>query len=120
MTAMLLTALPPYRLTAQGAPALRVPYETFTLPNGLQVIVHEDRSVPVVAVNTWYHVGSGDGHQGRTGFAHLFEHIMFMEMRSTWRPASSTSSSKRRAPTTARPPRTGPTTTRRARPMPPN
>ena len=63
------------RLLAQQ---LRVPYETFTLSNGLQVIVHEDRSVPIVAVNTWYHVGSGDEHQGRTGFAHLFEHIMFM------------------------------------------
>src|SRR5207244_12326075 len=47
-------------------------------PNGLQVIVHEDHSVPVVAVNTWYHVGSSDEKPGRTGFAHLFEHIMFM------------------------------------------
>src|SRR6185436_17705570 len=62
-------------LTAQG---LHVPYETFTLPNGLQVIVHEDHSVPVVSVNIWYHVGSGDERAGRTGFAHLFEHIMFM------------------------------------------
>jgi len=60
------------------AQALRVPYETFTLPNGLQVILHEDHSVPVVAVNIWYHVGSGDERVGRTGFAHLFEHIMFM------------------------------------------
>jgi zinc protease len=61
-----------------AAQALRVPYETFTLPNGLQVILHEDHSVPVVAVNIWYHVGSGDERVGRTGFAHLFEHIMFM------------------------------------------
>ena len=60
------------------AQTLRVPYETFTLPNGLQVIVHEDHSVPIVTVNTWYHVGSGDERRGRTGFAHLFEHIMFM------------------------------------------
>ena len=60
------------------AQALRVPYQTFTLPNGLQVIVHEDHSVPVVAVNTWFHVGSSDEQPGRTGFAHLFEHIMFM------------------------------------------
>jgi len=66
------------RLTAQAAAPLRVPYETFTLPNGLQVIVHEDHSVPVVSVNIWYHVGSGDERVGRTGFAHLFEHIMFM------------------------------------------
>lgn len=71
----LLTASQPLRLSAQS---LRVPYETFTLPNGLQVIVHEDHSVPVVAVNMWYHVGSGDEKPGRTGFAHLFEHIMFM------------------------------------------
>jgi zinc protease len=78
MVAALVAVLPSCRLAAQNAPALRVPYETFTLPNGLQVIVHEDRSVPVVAVNTWYHVGSGDEHQGRTGFAHLFEHLMFM------------------------------------------
>jgi zinc protease len=61
-----------------SAQALRVPYQTFTLPNGLQVIVHEDHSVPVVAVNTWFHVGSSDEQVGRTGFAHLFEHIMFM------------------------------------------
>jgi len=61
-----------------SAQTLRVPYTTFTLPNGLQVLVHEDHSVPVVAVNTWYHVGSSDERTGRTGFAHLFEHIMFM------------------------------------------
>ena len=61
-----------------GAQALHVPYTTFTLPNGLKVIVHQDRSVPIVVVNTWFHVGSGDEHVGRTGFAHLFEHIMFM------------------------------------------
>ena len=66
------------RVAAQAAAPLRVPYETFTLPNGLQVIVHEDHSVPVVSVNIWYHVGSGDERAGRTGFAHLFEHIMFM------------------------------------------
>ena len=70
-----LTAYPANRLSAQS---LRVPYTTFTLPNGLQVILHEDHSVPVVAVNTWYHVGSADERPGRTGFAHLFEHIMFM------------------------------------------
>src|SRR5438270_7583666 len=71
----LLSVYPSVRLPAQS---LRVPYQTFTLPNGLQVIVHEDHSVPVVAVNTWYHVGSSDEKPGRTGFAHLFEHIMFM------------------------------------------
>src|SRR5258708_25792785 len=64
--------------TALSAQAIRVPYQTFTLPNGLQVILHEDHSVSVVAVNTWYHVGSADEAPGRPGFAHLFEHIMFM------------------------------------------
>jgi zinc protease len=49
----------------------------FTLPNGLQVILHQDRRLPVVAVNTWYHVGSSREEPGRTGFAHLFEHLMF-------------------------------------------
>ena len=61
---------------AQG-PALTVPYTQFTLPNGLNVILHRDPSVPVVAVNVWYHVGSANERAGRTGFAHLFEHVMF-------------------------------------------
>ncbi len=61
-----------------AAQALHVPYTTFTLPNGLKVIVTEDHSVPILTVNTWYHVGSGDERPGRTGFAHLFEHLMFM------------------------------------------
>ena len=52
-------------------------YEEFTLPNGLEVILHRDPSVPLVAVNVWYHVGSGNEKPGRTGFAHLFEHLMF-------------------------------------------
>jgi zinc protease len=64
-------------LGAQGTP-LRVPVTVDTLPNGLTLIVHEDRSVPVVTTNVWYHVGSGDERPGRTGFAHLFEHLMFM------------------------------------------
>src|SRR5262245_39555083 len=59
------------------APTLRVPYTEFTLANGLHVIVHRDTSVPVVAVNVWYHVGSANERPGRTGFAHLFEHLMF-------------------------------------------
>jgi zinc protease len=57
---------------------LELPYTEFTLPNGLNVILHEDHTVPVVAVNVWYHVGSGRERVGRTGFAHLFEHLMFM------------------------------------------
>lgn len=55
-----------------------IAFEKFTLPNGLEIIMHVDKSVPIVAVNTWYKVGSGDEKPGRTGFAHLFEHVMFM------------------------------------------
>ena len=61
---------------AQTTP--RIKFEKYKLPNGLEVILHEDHSTPIVAVDTWYHVGSGDEQLGRTGFAHLFEHIMFM------------------------------------------
>lgn len=63
-------------LGAQSIP--RIQFEKYKLPNGLEVILHEDHSTPIVAVDTWYHVGSGDEQLGRTGFAHLFEHIMFM------------------------------------------
>lgn len=64
---------------ATGGPApIEVPYTQFTLPNGLNVILHEDHTVPVVSVNVWYNVGSGREKPGRTGFAHLFEHLMFM------------------------------------------
>ena len=56
---------------------MRVPFTKTTLPNGLDVIVHEDRRAPLVAVNVWYHVGSKQEQPGRTGFAHLFEHLMF-------------------------------------------
>jgi zinc protease len=54
-----------------------IPYEQFTLDNGLKVVVHEDRKAPVVAVSIWYNVGSKDEPSGKTGFAHLFEHLMF-------------------------------------------
>ncbi|HYN45193.1 MAG TPA: insulinase family protein, partial [Allosphingosinicella sp.] len=54
-----------------------IPFQTFTLANGLRVVVHEDRKAPVVAVSVWYNVGSKDEPPGRTGFAHLFEHLMF-------------------------------------------
>jgi zinc protease len=57
---------------------LDIPYTQFTLPNGLHVILHEDHTVPLVTVNVWYHVGSAREKPGRTGFAHLFEHLMFM------------------------------------------
>jgi len=54
-----------------------IPYQQFTLPNGLRVIVHEDHKAPIVAVSVWYHIGSKDEPRGKTGFAHLFEHLMF-------------------------------------------
>lgn len=70
-------------IAAQAAPVsdlmsgIEIPYQTFTLDNGLTVIVHEDHSNPIVAVSVWYNVGSKDETAGRTGFAHLFEHLMF-------------------------------------------
>ena len=70
-------AITPAIAAAQG-PKLSVGYTLDSLPNGLTVIVHEDHAVPVVTVNIWFHVGSGDEKPGRTGFAHLFEHLMFM------------------------------------------
>jgi len=62
---------------AQLVRQVDIPYEEFTLDNGLRVIVHEDRKAPVVALSIWYHVGSKDEPAGKTGFAHLFEHLMF-------------------------------------------
>ena len=97
----LLTAIPAVAQTTDNAPAAKpkstttkstttkstsksnaipipdIPYTKFVLPNGLTVLVHEDHKAPIVAVNTWYHVGSKNEKTGRTGFAHLFEHLMF-------------------------------------------
>ena len=56
---------------------LSIPFEKYELPNGLDVILSEDHSVPFVQVNLWYDVGSKDEVTGKTGFAHLFEHLMF-------------------------------------------
>jgi len=71
-------AIVPTTVFAKGdATAVDIPYQQFTLPNGLRVIVHEDHKAPIVAVNIWYHVGSLDEPAGRSGFAHLFEHLMF-------------------------------------------
>jgi len=56
---------------------VEIPYQRFMLPNGLTLIVHQDHKAPIVAVNVWYHVGSKNERPGRTGFAHLFEHLMF-------------------------------------------
>lgn len=84
-----LALTPPTASAQAAAPALRaapvselvrevdIPYTKFTLPNGLTVLVHEDHKAPVVAVSVWYNVGSKDEPAGKTGFAHLFEHLMF-------------------------------------------
>jgi zinc protease len=63
--------------TPQAAPVPRLDHSTFTLKNGLKVILSQDRRLPMVAVNLWYHVGPANEVPGRTGFAHLFEHMMF-------------------------------------------
>jgi zinc protease len=75
---VLALVLLPTVLAAQSpSRAIEVPYRQFRLANGLNVIMHRDTSVPIVAVNVWYHVGSANERPGRTGFAHLFEHLMF-------------------------------------------
>jgi zinc protease len=79
LTAAAVAMMTPVALAQQQdmAGTIKVPYTHFTLPNGLDVILHEDHSVPMVSINMWYHVGSGSEKPGRTGFAHLFEHLMF-------------------------------------------
>jgi zinc protease len=62
---------------AQGTAEIDIPYQKFVLKNGLTLLVHEDHKAPIVAVNVWYHVGSKNEKPGKTGFAHLFEHLMF-------------------------------------------
>src|SRR6195256_1890080 len=76
--ALVLLALAAPAAAQTPTPPIEVQYTQFTLPNGLHVILHEDHSVPIATVNTWYRVGSANETPGRTGFAHLFEHLMFM------------------------------------------
>ena len=71
-----LSGAPQWSLEAQATP-IDIPFERHVLPNGLTLIIHEDHKAPIVAVNVWYHVGSKNERPGRTGFAHLFEHLMF-------------------------------------------
>jgi len=71
------SAQPQATRAAASSDTLRLPFETFTLPNGLTVILSPDKTTPTVAVNVWYKVGSKNEVVGRTGFAHLFEHVMF-------------------------------------------
>jgi len=75
-----IAATPAFAQTAAPTKALKLPeirYEKYTLPNGLTVLTHEDHRLPLVAVDLWYHVGPLNERAGRTGFAHLFEHMMF-------------------------------------------
>ena len=74
--ALVLLAAAPL-LYGQPPATIDVPYQKFVLKNGLTLLVHEDYKVPIVAVNIWYHVGSKNERPGKTGFAHLFEHLMF-------------------------------------------
>ena len=74
---MILLAAPLVAQSPSSPPRLQVPFQQFKLPNGLNVILHQDKTVPVATVNIWYHVGSANEKPGRTGFAHLFEHLMF-------------------------------------------
>jgi zinc protease len=62
---------------SSASDSIKIPFETYKLPNGLTVILSEDRTTPTVTVDVWYHVGSKNEVLGRTGFAHLFEHVMF-------------------------------------------
>jgi zinc protease len=81
--AMAVTAVAPAPATAQRPQAARqnsainIPFEKYTLPNGLTVILSPNQATPTIAVDVWYHVGSKNERPGRTGFAHLFEHVMF-------------------------------------------
>lgn len=84
LLAFLLTVSLVQPLAAQRKPkangtsdAIKIPFETYKLPNGVNVILSVDHSVPTVTVDVWYHVGSKNEMPGRTGFAHLFEHVMF-------------------------------------------
>ncbi|HET8942854.1 MAG TPA: insulinase family protein, partial [Rudaea sp.] len=73
LTLSMMAVLP----AARAADAPDIPYTRFSLPNGLTVVVNEDHKAPVVAVSVWYHVGSSYEPKGKSGFAHLFEHLMF-------------------------------------------
>src|SRR5687767_16030769 len=76
LTLIVLFTFASMAMAQQGAlPPIK--YTEYRLENGLRVILHEDHSTPIVAVNVWYHVGSKNEVPGRTGFAHLFEHMMF-------------------------------------------
>lgn len=74
---VLLSGAWPIAARAQSSKEIDIPFQKHVLPNGLTVILHEDHKAPIVAFNVWYHVGSKNEKPGKTGFAHLFEHLMF-------------------------------------------
>src|SRR5436309_10874502 len=80
---LLVLALATATRTAHADGDPKIVFEKYTLPNGLEVILAPDPRVPIVAVNVWYHVGSGDETPGKSGFAHLFEHMMFQGSKNT-------------------------------------
>src|SRR5205823_4314804 len=69
--------LKPEEPAAKSALNVEIPFEKYRLPNGLTVILHVDHALPSVALDVWYHVGPSSEPKGRSGFAHLFEHLMF-------------------------------------------
>lgn len=73
----LVTAAPTSHADPAPTRRLEIPFEKYTLENGLEIILHRDTSLPLVAVSIWYHVGPVNEPPGRSGFAHLFEHLMF-------------------------------------------
>lgn len=81
--ALLVAGAAPTRAEPAPSSELDIPFEKYTLDNGLEVILHPDPRAPLVAVNVWYHVGSGDETPGKSGFAHLFEHMMFQGTKHT-------------------------------------
>ena len=81
LAALLLASLSAPAMSQPPIPLPVVAYDKYVLPNGLQVILVEDRRLPIAAVNLWYHVGPANEEPGLTGFAHLFEHMMFAATR---------------------------------------
>ena len=79
LLSLLISAISASAQKTGGNGAFKIEFEKFTLPNGLDVVFHVDRSDPVVAVSLTAHVGSAREKAGRTGFAHLFEHLLFLE-----------------------------------------
>ena len=77
VAALALAAKPADKPASANVPQVDIPYKQFKLKNGLTLIVHEDHKAPIVAINIWYHVGSKNEPDGKSGFAHLFEHLMF-------------------------------------------